>query len=214
MAKGYKLCEGTCHKRKQKKEFYISPNLERYPDHGLVPICKDCLTRHINCWDSDTYLSALEMVDVPYVPSEWFPLVEKFARPEDNASGASVFGRYLAKMKLNQYKKYRYKDSEFLQKLAKSEMEEVMRAAGKSEQEIATTTGGMVIAMPAEPTTPPIGVSPAASGGYTGVGAYPPTLGVKKNEPTAKDLGLTKKEVKALSAIWGDSLYSSRMEMA
>lgn len=44
-----------CGKTLNKKQFYTSNNLEKYPD-GIVPICKKCLTMHVDNFDSSTYL--------------------------------------------------------------------------------------------------------------------------------------------------------------
>jgi hypothetical protein len=40
-----------------------------------------------------------------------------YAAPGRKVTGTSILGRYLSKMKLKQYKDYRWKDSEFLREL-------------------------------------------------------------------------------------------------
>jgi len=48
-------CE-KCHRTLNKKEFYRSHNLEKYPNEGIFPECKKCMTMHVDNWDPDTYL--------------------------------------------------------------------------------------------------------------------------------------------------------------
>jgi NAD-dependent SIR2 family protein deacetylase len=40
-------CE-KCHKTLKRSEFYQSNNLEKYPNGGTIPICKKCLTMHVD----------------------------------------------------------------------------------------------------------------------------------------------------------------------
>ena len=52
-------------------------------------------------------------MDVPYVPVEWNVLRDKaFNKDPYKMTGMSVIGKYLAKMKLRQWNKYTYKDSD------------------------------------------------------------------------------------------------------
>jgi hypothetical protein len=56
-------------------------------------------------------------MDVPYVPTEWNVLRDRaFAKDPYKMTGMSVIGKYLAKMKLKQWKDYGYKDSKKIQK--------------------------------------------------------------------------------------------------
>ena len=48
-------CE-RCNKTLRADEFYTSNNLEKYPNDGKMPMCKQCLTAHVNNWDPETYL--------------------------------------------------------------------------------------------------------------------------------------------------------------
>jgi hypothetical protein len=58
-------------------------------------------------------------MDVPYVPEEWNILRDKaMAKANDDPrklNGMSVFGKYLSKMKLKQWKDYGWADTEKLQ---------------------------------------------------------------------------------------------------
>ena len=95
-----------------------------YKDGSKTELCKKCLTMHIDNFDESTYLWLLEKMDVPYVPGEWNSLRDKaFAKDADKMNGMSVFGKYLSKMKLKQWKNYCWADSEKLQKEAEEKAE-------------------------------------------------------------------------------------------
>ena len=88
--------------------------------HGTrLDLCKKCLTMHINNYEPDTFLWILKDMDLPYVPEEWNVLRDRAfetARQKGKAlDGMSVFGKYLSKMKLKQWKSYGWEDSEKLQ---------------------------------------------------------------------------------------------------
>lgn len=131
---GLFYCE-KCHKTKPEKDFYGSNNLEKYPS-GKLNICKSCISLHVDNWNPDTYTWILKECDVPYIPSEWTKLMTKYAKDAKKLTGATILGRYLAKMHLRQHQNYRWADSEFLQEIEKQEIEAAMKQAGKSAAEI------------------------------------------------------------------------------
>jgi hypothetical protein len=45
-------------------------------------------------------------MDVPYIPEEWNILRDRAFKKNPLLNGMSVFGKYLSKMKLNQFKEY------------------------------------------------------------------------------------------------------------
>ena len=97
-------------------------NFYTYRDGSKSELCKACLTMHVNNWEPDTYLWLLEKFDVPYVPKEWEAIRDKaYQKDPYKMTGMSVFGKYLSKMKLVQYKDYRWADSEKLQKKAEED---------------------------------------------------------------------------------------------
>ena len=98
--------------------------------------CKKCMTRKVDNWDPETYLWILQEADVPYIPEEWQKLLESYAKDRSKVTGTTIVGRYLGKMKLAQFKKYRWADTEFLQQLADHRLEEAMKRQGKSAAEI------------------------------------------------------------------------------
>jgi hypothetical protein len=108
-----------------------------YKDGSKTELCKKCLTMHIDNFDESTYLWLLEKMDVPYVPGEWNSLRDKaFAKDADKMNGMSVFGKYLSKMKLKQWKNYCWADSEKLQKEAEEKAEARAEADEQFEAEL------------------------------------------------------------------------------
>lgn len=108
-----------------------------YKDGSKTELCKKCLTMHIDNFDESTYLWLLEKMDVPYVPGEWNSLRDKaFAKDADKMNGMSVFGKYLSKMKLKQWKKYSWADSEKLQKEAEEKAEARVEADEQFEADL------------------------------------------------------------------------------
>lgn len=126
-----------CNRTMDGEQFYSSNNLEKYPDNGKFDICKKCMTMHVDNWDPNTYLWILEEADVPYVPDEWNKLMAKYANNPEKMTGMTVLGRYLSKMKLKQFKDYRWKDTAFLQELAQNKIEQTMKRSGYDAQQIA-----------------------------------------------------------------------------
>ena len=95
-----------------------------YKNGTKTELCKKCLTMHIDNFDESTYLWLLEKMDVPYVPAEWNSLRDKaYAKDAEKMNGMSVFGKYLSKMKLKQWKEYSWADSKKLQAEAAAKAE-------------------------------------------------------------------------------------------
>ena len=100
------------------KQFYT------YKDGRKTEMCKQCLTMHVDNFNSDTFLWLLEKMDVPYIPGEWNILRDKaFAKDPAKINGMSVFGKYLSKMKLKQWKDYSWADTELLQTKQESKIQ-------------------------------------------------------------------------------------------
>lgn len=108
------FCE-KCQKTMDEGQFYT------YKDGQKTELCKRCLTLHINNFEESTFVWLLQKMDVPYVPEEWNVLRDKaMAKVNDDPrklNGMSVFGKYLSKMKLKQWKEYGWADTEKLQAL-------------------------------------------------------------------------------------------------
>lgn len=103
-------CE-KCGKTMDEGQFYT------YKDGTKTEMCKKCLTMHIDNFNEETFLWLLQKMDVPYVPEEWNVLRDRAYAKNPNLNGMSVFGKYLSKMKLKQWKEYGWEDSERLQAL-------------------------------------------------------------------------------------------------
>ena len=125
-----------CNRTMAEDQFYGSNNAEKYPE-GKLDSCKKCITMHVDNWNPETYVWILQECDVPYVPDEWMKLLESYGRDRSKVTGMTILGRYLSKMKLKQYKEYRFKDTEFLQELADSRLEQTMKRQGYGAAEIA-----------------------------------------------------------------------------
>lgn len=125
-----------CKKTMRADDFYGSNNLEKYPN-GKLNQCKKCITMHVDNWNPDTFLWILQECDVPWIPEEWNKLLESYAKDRSKVTGMTIIGRYLSKMKLKQFKEYRWKDTQFLQELADHKTEEAMKRAGYGAAEIA-----------------------------------------------------------------------------
>ena len=147
-------CE-KCKRTMGENEFYSSNNLEKYPNDGKLRQCKKCITMHVDNWNPDTYLWILQEIDVPYIPEEWNKLMMTYAKDKSRVTGTTILGRYLSKMKLKQFKNYRWKDTEFLQEMAEKKLTETMRRSGYDEQQIAAAVQEGKITIPEEPVFAP-----------------------------------------------------------
>ena len=128
-------CE-KCNRTMGGDQFYGSNNLEKYPE-GKLKQCKKCITMHVDNFNSETYLWILQDCDVPYVPEEWNKLLATYGKDRAKLTGTTILGRYLSKMKLKQWRDYRWKDTEFLQEVANKRIEETMKRQGYEAAEIA-----------------------------------------------------------------------------
>ena len=128
------FCE-KCKRTISSKEFYGSNNLEKYPD-GKVHICKKCMTMHVDNWDPNSFLWILQECDVPYIPDVWNKTLAKYGSDRSKVTGLTIIGRYLSSMKIKQYKDYRWRDTEYLQKVADQKTMEAMKRQGFGAAEI------------------------------------------------------------------------------
>ena len=224
-AKPKRFCE-KCKKVLNLEEFYQCYDLEKKPD-GYLNQCKKCLTMHVDNFDPKTYTWILQEIDVPYIPDEWNKLLARYGRDKSKLTGTTVLGRYLAKMKLVQYKDYHWKDNEFIQELANSKIRETMERQGYSPTEIIDVINTSTIKVPEgdvaipvynDPPPSPFDFSdpiPASnleaagdteSGGY--VGEIPDfsasiTPNSLYNSEEDDELDLTEDDIKYLRLKWG-----------
>ena len=198
-------CE-KCNRTLGANEFYKSNNLEKYPNEGKFPRCKKCMTMHVNNWDPSTYLWILQEADVPYIPDEWNKLMATYAKDSSKMTGMTIIGRYLGKMQLKQYKQYRWKDTEFLQELANSKIEQTMQRQGYDVQQIAAAVQRASFEMPQGDLTPPADteddlseISPFLASGDEDY------FGDQLGSSSAPELDLTPEDIVYLRLKWGKS---------
>lgn len=117
-------------------QFYTSKNIEKYPPDGKMDICKKCLTMHVDNWDPETYKWILQEINVPYIKEEWNGLLERYGKDPKKVTGLTIIGRYLSKMKLKQWNKYTWADTEALEKDSTEKKVLNMKAQGFTEDEI------------------------------------------------------------------------------
>ena len=125
-----RYCE-KCRKTMADNNFY------QYKDGTKCELCKSCLTMHINNFEPDTFLWLLEKFDVPYIPAEWNVLRDRaYAKDPYKMNGMSVFGKYLSKMKLKQFNKFGWADSERLQQEAEEKAKTFGRPADIAKEQL------------------------------------------------------------------------------
>ena len=191
-------CE-KCNRTMSGDNFYASNNLEKFPNDGKFPVCKKCMTMHVDNWNPDTFLWILQDADVPWIPDEWNKLMATYSREGKKITGMTILGRYLSKMKLKQWRDYRWKDTEFLQELQNNKIEQTMKRQGYDAQQIAEAINKATFEIPIGELKEPEYDDTPADGPVedyfaTRAGAV---------EQTAEDLGLTDEDVTYLRLKWG-----------
>lgn len=205
-------CE-KCGRTLDSKNFYKSNNLEKYPS-GYLNQCKKCLTMHVDNWDPNTYLWILQECDVPYVPDSWNKILSKYLKDKKSVTGATIIGRYLSTMRINQFKNYRWKDTEYLQEKQKLEIESTMRSQGFDEQEIDSVISKGVFQVPDKPLQEPkpqkVSAEEFAAGAITTAPPRPENLATGQEDYFAEQAGetdieldLTEEDKTYLRLKWG-----------
>ena len=218
-----------CNSTKNEDNFYTSNNREKYPD-GRLNLCKECLTMRVNNWEPDTYMWILQECDVPYVPAEWNKLLASYAKDPSTVTGMTIIGRYLAKMKLKQYNKFRWKDTDFLQQMEQHKMEEAMKKQGYDIQQIVEAQEKAKFEVPTEPLEIPINVTEPEEPAYqatpynlTQPDYFDQQFGVPEEEDNSLASQLTDEDKLMLRVKWGktykpdewiqlEKLYNEMME--
>ena len=105
-------------------------NFYQYKSGEKAEFCKACLTMHVDNFEPSTFLWLLEKFDVPYIEAEWNKLRDKAYNADPHKmNGMSVFGKYLSKMKLKQWKDYTWADTERLKEEAEVRRKEAEEAS-------------------------------------------------------------------------------------
>ena len=127
---------GDCYCEKSHKTMK-DINFYTYRDGSKTEMCKSCLTMHIDNFKPETFLWLLEKMDVPYIPTEWNVLRDRaFAKDPLKMNGMSVFGKYISKMKLSQYNKYTWADTEKLQAEVEAKQKKTLAEKEKAEEQL------------------------------------------------------------------------------
>ena len=108
-------------------KFYQKRNGEK------TDLCKNCLTMHIDNFNPDTFLWILEDMDFPYIPEEWNVIRDREFAKNPNLTGMSVFGKYLSKMRIKQFKNYGWADSEKIQEANEEKRKQAIAAREQHE---------------------------------------------------------------------------------
>ena len=185
-------------------------NFYTYKDGTKCELCKTCLTMHVNNFEPDTFLWLLEKFDVPYIEAEWNVLRDRaYQKDPYKMTGMTVFGKYLSKMKLKQWNKYTWADTEALKKEAeekaaqygqtdeikKQKLEEMREAFERGEITEAQYQTYAEIHAP-EPRPEPIGNGQAG-------GAYPANGTFEEVELPDVGADLTEEDKVYLAMKWG-----------
>lgn len=190
------FCE-KCTRHKDEKYFYGTYNTEKYPT-GKLNICKDCLCMHVDVYDSRTVIPILKELDMPYVPDEWYKLIQGAKNKNQKISGVGIMGRYAAKMHLKKWKDYRFKDSEFIEQMESNKIKDSMRAQGYDNQEIEKIINNRSFALDAPAPVPvPTEVQPQTEE-YSS-----PFFPQEDEDEDEEEINLSKEERRALKVKWG-----------
>lgn len=125
--------------------------------------------------------------------------MRKYGQNRAEVTGTTILGRYISKMRLKQYKDYRWKDTEFLQELANHRIEETMKRQGYSAAEIAEAIEKGYAPAPEAPIIieEPKEEKENDPFGWGGINPNTETL-------SAEEMGLTDEDVAYLRLKWGN----------
>lgn len=123
-----------CRKTMAETKFY------QKRDGTKFDLCKACVTLHFDNFEPDTFLWAIEYADFPYIEQEWNKIRDREYQKDPNKfNGMSVFGRYIGKMRLKQWKvdgvwRNTWADTEYWKEIYDKKKED---SAGAEEREAA-----------------------------------------------------------------------------
>ena len=141
--------------------------------------------------DPSTFLPILKEINVPYIPSAWRELLVK-----KDPKSPSIIGKYVSKMRLNQYKRYSWADSEELTKKETEALLEAVRQKTNNESEAQSEVDNMLnfTDIPSQKSPMNVDDGPSMSAGmYQLIGLTPET----------SKYHLTQKEIDELKVTWG-----------
>lgn len=175
-----------CRKTLDEKQFFKTSRVDKHPS-GVLPECKTCATMAVDDTDPSTFLPLLKEIDVPYIPGEWRALLIK-----KDARSSSVLGKYVSKMRLNQFKKYRWADSERLVAQETESLLAAMRQETDTESEAEEKVKEMLSFEDIE--KPEMGAMTQAV----------PAAALYGLTPETSKYGLSQEEIDQLKLDWGE----------
>lgn len=175
-----------CRKTLDEKQFFKTSRVDKHPS-GVLPECKTCATMAVDDTDPSTFLPLLKEIDVPYIPGEWRALLMK-----KDARSSSVLGKYVSKMRLNQFKKYRWADSERLVAQETESLLAAMRQETDTESEAEEKVNEMLSFSDIE--KPEMGAMTQSI----------PASALYGLTPETSKYGLTQSEIDRLKLEWGE----------
>jgi hypothetical protein len=93
-----------------KKNYYRKRDNTFYTDKTKSEIITE-----IDPFNPDTFMPYLKILNFPYFEEEWKRMVETWSKPEHRHT---IFGRYLAKMRLCSFRNFTYEDNEYIKEMA------------------------------------------------------------------------------------------------
>lgn len=94
------------------KKRLIHANTYKFKDGTLDQCCKMCRIAGCNDTRPWTFFPIMELFDIPYVEEEWlYTLRSAFQSQTYKIAFPSIFGKYLAKMYLQGWRNFGFKDS-------------------------------------------------------------------------------------------------------
>lgn len=179
-----------CRKTLDVKNFFKTNRIDKHPS-GYLPECKTCVSMTIDDTDPSTFLSLLKEIDIPYMPTVWRELVVK----KDPKAG-SIIGKYVSKARLNQYKRYRWADTQSLVDKETDSLLEALRQTSENESEAEKQVEAIMnfTDIPSQKSPMNVDDGPSMSAGmYQLIGLTPET----------SKYHLTQKEIDELKVTWG-----------
>ncbi len=174
----------NCKKTVDQKQYFKTNRLDKFPA-GILPHCKACVTMKIDDQDPMTFLPILKEIDIPYIPAEWRSLLAN-----KSAKAGSIIGKYCQKMRLNQFKRYRWADTEYLVKQDKESLLAALRQESESETEAESKLEDALALKGIGPVVKPLESSMAQN--FYGL------------TPNTSKYNLTQEEINRLKIDWGE----------
>lgn len=177
----------VCSRCKKSKSILKGYYKNRYNEP--FEMCKECMTAHLDVYDPSTFTWILEKMDYPYLEDEFNAIRDKqYAKDPYKFSHMAVFGKYVAKMHLGQWRNMHWSDTEaYMKKMEErkaQEEEEAAKLRAEYDQLLAegkiTEQEYNIVVCPMNNEKPPM---PAEAGGANGQGIPPGQTGAPTPPP-------------------------------